>query len=250
MQGILYVAHGTRLQAGVDEAKAFIKHHIEKINVPIQVTSFIDLASPSMEEGIEQCIQQGATRIAVIPILLLEAGHAKHDLPDMIKQARATYPHATFTYGKPFGVHENMIDIMIKRMLEQSPIEHDDSVLIVARGSSDESICKDFGKIATLLRSKIPVRQIDVCYLAAQQPNLEAGLAAQLKNKSKKVFVVPYLLFSGLLMEHLEKKVNEINHPDKHFILCKQLGLSEEISQLLIQNINDCLAVRGNSLAI
>lgn len=250
MQAILYVAHGTRLQAGVDEARNFISHHMAMVDVPIQVMSFIDLASPLMAEGVEQCVKQGATSIAVIPILLLEAGHAKHDLPEMIRVAKSTYPHVNFTYGSPFGVQETIVDVMVQRMKEESPIEQADSVLIVGRGSSDESICKDFGKIATLLRSKINVRHIDVSYLAAQHPKFEVGLIDQLNNDSRKIFVLPYLLFNGLLMEYLAKRTKEVHQPNKEVILCKQLGLSEEISEVFIQNIYESITGRSNSLAI
>lgn len=250
MQAILYVAHGTRLQAGVEEAKSFIQHHIKQIDIPIQVISFIDLASPLMEDGITQCVQQGATDIAVVPILLLEAGHAKHDLPESIRQAKKRYPQVNFSYGAPFGVCDALIDVMVQRLQEQQAITATDSVLIVARGSSDASICDAFAQITRKLKRKIPTQDVAVCYLAAQNPNLSDGLAAQLKNESAHVFVLPYLLFTGLLMQHLDKKVKEINQPNKNVMLCNHLGLSEEISQLLIQNISKCIKKGVNTIAI
>lgn len=247
MQAILYVAHGTRLQAGVEEARDFVHYHMNQVNVPIQVMSFIDLASPSIEEGIESCVRQGATKIALVPILLLEAGHAKNDLPEAIAQAKTKYSHITFTYGSPFGVHAYMIDTVVERLKEQGPINEDASILIVARGSSDNQIRDDFAAIVHHLRKKVNVKQIDVCYLAAQSPNLQEGIEAHKKNTAKTVYVVPYLLFTGLLMQHLEKVVERVQRqlPHKELRLCKQLGRSDPITRLTLKRIAEAIDEGG-----
>lgn len=239
MQAILYVAHGTRLQAGVDEAKNFVSYHMKRVKAPIQVMSFIDLASPSIDEGIETCALQGATKIAMVPILLLEAGHAKNDLPKAISQAKVKYPNIEFTYGSPFGVHDNMIETIVERLREKGPLDKDSSILIVARGSSDNQIRKDFASIVDCLKKKVDVKQIDVCYLAAQSPNLEEGIANHVKSRAKTVYVLPYLLFTGLLMRHLEDVVNRIQLSQQHqeFRLCKQLGRTKPITKLMLQRI-------------
>lgn len=247
MQAILYVAHGTRLQAGVDEARDFVAYHMKKVKAPIQVMSFIDLASPSIEEGIESCVKQGATRIAMLPILLLEAGHAKNDLPEAIAQAQIKYPQITFTYGSTYGVHAYMIDTIVERLKEQGPVEKDASILIVARGSSDNQIRNDFASIVELLKKRVDVKQIDVCYLAAQSPNLQEGIDAHIKNTAKTVYIVPYLLFTGLLMQHLEKVVEREQLPHKELKLCKQLGRSEAITQLTLERIAEVLDQGGKA---
>ena len=47
------------------------------IDVPIQEICFLELAAPSMDEGITKCVERGATKIAVVPILLLTAAPCK-----------------------------------------------------------------------------------------------------------------------------------------------------------------------------
>src|SRR5690625_4453083 len=182
---------------------------MKRIDAPIQVISFIDLQSPSIEVGMEQCVARGASHIVLIPILLLEAGHAKHDLPLAIADAKQKYPHITFSYGSPFGVHESIIDTLVERMEEQQKITPDARVLIVGRGSSDDSIRTDFQQIVSLLKERINVSAINVCYLAAQKPTFEEGLLSEIESEANNIFIVPYLLFTGLLMLHIEKKVRE-----------------------------------------
>lgn len=241
IQAILYVAHGTRLQAGVDEAKKFIQKQIEKIDVPIQMISFIELQRPFVKEGIEQCILRGATHIVIIPILLLEAGHAKHDLPQSIELAKKKYPHIAFSYGRPFGVHTSIIDTLVERMEEQQEITSDARVLIVGRGSTDRSIRDDFQQIISLLEKKINVAKINVCYLAAQNPTFEEGLQREIVHGAKNVFIVPYLLFTGLLMLHIEKRVQDIKSPGQSFIVCNQIGSSKQISTFFVKRVYETL---------
>ena len=241
IQAILYVAHGSRLKEGVEEARAFMQEQMKRIDVPIQIISFIELQRPFVHEGIVQCIIRGATHIAVVPILLLEAGHAKHDLPHVIERAQEKYPHVTFTYGRPFGVHESIINTLVKRMEEQQKITRDARVLIVGRGSTDPSILADFQQIISLLQEKIDVSSIHVCYLAVQQPTFIDGLHREINSEAKTVFIVPYLLFTGLLMLHIEKKAQELQRPNQQLIVCNPIGSNEDISKLFLERVNQIL---------
>lgn len=90
MQAILYVAHGSRVKAGVEQAKIFLKSVQQEIEIPIQEICFLELATPTIADGIASCINRGATAIAIVPILLLAAQHAKHDIPSEIDKAKKT----------------------------------------------------------------------------------------------------------------------------------------------------------------
>src|SRR5699024_2885938 len=83
-----YVAHGTRSQAGVTEAKIFISYYMKHVPVPIQVMSFIDFVFPAVHEGIDLCVAKGAKNIAIVPLFLLEAGPAKNVITKMIKKKK------------------------------------------------------------------------------------------------------------------------------------------------------------------
>ncbi|MEI3609885.1 sirohydrochlorin chelatase [Pseudogracilibacillus sp. SO10305] len=249
MQAILYVAHGTRSQAGVTEAKNFISYYMKHVPVPIQVMSFIDFVFPAVHEGIDLCVAKGAKNIAIVPLLLLEAGHAKNDLPKMIKEAKKKYPHITFTYSPPFGVHDYMVDAIIDRLQEHGPMKQDASILLIARGSSDVSILKDLQHIIEKLKAKIYVRKISVCYLAAQTPTLQVGLDQHITYGAKHIYVVPYLLFTGLLMQHIEETVDVMQRENQAYDvhLCTQIGKSEAITPYMYERIQQVTKDRSIS---
>ena len=136
------------------------------IDVPIQEICFLELASPSVDEGITKCVERGATKIAVVPILLLTANHANEDIPFEIEVGKIMYPDVEFTYGKAFGIHPKIVDSLYDRVIEQQvPIDEEAQVLLVGRGSSDQAVKRDLTEIAQLLAKKYPFKQVDVCFL-------------------------------------------------------------------------------------
>lgn len=243
MQAVLYVCHGSRVVKACEEAIAFVERCKAKIDCPIQEVCFIEHAEPDIETGIDRCVQKGATRIVVIPVLLLAAGHAKHDIPDAVQKARHRYPHFDFVLSEPFGVDEKMIQIVIERIAEQSvPLDDRSMVLLIGRGSSDPDTKRDMEAIAKLLQEKANIPYVDVCFLAAAQPSLEDGLQKATDSSYETIFVVPYLLFTGVLMKKIEKQLRTFSSSNRQWVLCNYLGYHPLLEELVKEKVNRYVA--------
>ncbi|EON74343.1 sirohydrochlorin chelatase [Lysinibacillus sphaericus] len=238
MQATLYIAHGSRVKTGVEQAVAFLLRVQREVDVPIQEICFLELAEPTITEGIASCIQRGATAIAIMPILLLAAQHAKYDIPIEIEKAKIQYPTVRFTYGEPLGVHELLIDTLHARVLDtQRPIEHA-SVLLIGRGSSDPAVKLDLAKIATRLRDKYAYVTVDTCFLYGSSPTFEEWLQQKQENNNR-VFIVPYLLFTGILRQSIVKRL--MDYEEKNVILCESLGYDDNVRKVLVERIHQLL---------
>ncbi|WP_100372532.1 sirohydrochlorin chelatase [Bacillus sp. FJAT-45037] len=254
MRAILYVGHGSRVQAGNQQLMTFIeqvKGHFQ--HIAIQEHCFIELSEPTIAEGIAACVKKGATDIAVIPVLLLTANHAKLDIPREIDKAKLVYPQVSFTYGRPFGVEETLISILKKRLEQQglpertarpTDDEREDSiVLLVGRGSSDPDANSDLMKIGRLLWEEAPIADVEVCYIAATRPTVDQGLERLTRYPYKKVYVLPYLLFTGVLMKGLQKKLTHWSEETGiESILCQYLGFDDDMKNVLIRRVEEVLA--------
>ncbi|MET4561495.1 sirohydrochlorin ferrochelatase [Lysinibacillus parviboronicapiens] len=238
MQAILYIAHGSRVKAGVEQAVAFLQRVQQEIELPIQEICFLELAEPTIAEGIECCIQRGATAIAIMPILLLAAQHAKHDIPLEIEQAKIQYPTVRFTYGKPLGVHELLIDTLQARILDTHYTTDQANVLLIGRGSSDPAVKLDLAKIATRLRDKYAYVAVDTCFLYGTGPTFEEWLQ-QKQDNDNRVFIVPYLLFTGILRQSITKRL--VGYEEKNIILCESLGYDDNVKKALVERIHELL---------
>lgn len=234
MQAVLYICHGTRKKSGVEEAVNFVQKTMKLVDVPIQRYCFLELAKPSILEGIDECVKLGATTIAAVPVLLLTAVHAKIDIPEILEQAKERYETIEFRYGKPLGVQEKLVDILVERIEENSQISEEMEILLVGRGSSDMDAVNDTHRIAELLQQKIQVSSVSKCFLTAATPRFETVLEDKIVSGSGQIVILPYLLFTGLLMNGIEKFVQRQRlHPNQEVVICNQLGSHRNVCELL-----------------
>ncbi|UOE95990.1 sirohydrochlorin chelatase [Alkalihalobacillus sp. LMS39] len=251
MQAVLYIGHGTRIKEGVTQFELFIEKVKAAVDVPIQHHSFIELAEPNIEDGIAACVEQGATSIAVIPVLLLAAGHAKLDIPEEIDKAKVKFPTVSIQYGRVIGIDKRMTDMVVDRLVQQGlPLHADEqsqqqtAVLLVGRGSSDPDANSDLAKLARLIWESAPVDHVETCYLAATKPTFDQGLERVQYLPHNKVYVIPYLLFTGILLKQMDAKITKLNEKltTKDIVLCDYLGYHPDLINVIKDRVKETIA--------
>jgi sirohydrochlorin ferrochelatase len=237
-QGILYVSHGSRVPEATKEALACIQLAMKQIDIPLQEIVYLEIAKPSIDEGIESLIKQGAVRIAVVPVLLLSAGHYYKDIPYELKKAHERFPDIHFSYGQPIGVQDQIIDILAERIIEtQIKLSANTSILLVGRGSKSPETRRDIECIAHKLQEKLQVRSVEKGFLAALEPRFDQALHKLLDKTQMPVIVVPYLWFTGILMQSMKAKIDSLNSAENEIILCRHIGDHPAIVQALINRV-------------
>lgn len=240
MQAVLYVAHGSRVKEGVDEALAFIDQVMAHIPVPIQQVSFLELAEPTIMQGVAACVEQGATKIAVAPILLLAANHLNKDIPLEIEKAKCKFPKVTFSIGEAFGVDIKLVHVLEKRLKQSNEDYRGANVLLVGRGSSDPAVRRNLAQIACLLQRKVSLNEVSTCFLYGKGVSFEEALE-QLKIGDRRTFIIPYLLFTGLLKQHIQLKIANIQSSSHNTHLCHCLGYDEQVQHVFIDRITQLI---------
>ncbi|SEB21128.1 sirohydrochlorin ferrochelatase [Thalassobacillus cyri] len=245
MLGILYVSHGSRIPEARRQAVDCIHSVQLKVGIGLQEICYLELAQPDMAEGIRLLVEKGADKIAVIPVLLLRAGHYYTDIPKKIETARKAYPSIEFQYGKPLGVQDRLIDILIERIQEtHGPIHPDTNILLVGRGSRNPETPAALQKIQEKLRQRLDGMNVDTCYLAACQPSFEQGLEESIQTGYRHTIVVPYLWFTGILIQSMQKKVREYQQDGHHVILCNHLGNHPKMVEALAERVYEIIPGR------
>ncbi|MNM94136.1 Sirohydrochlorin cobaltochelatase [compost metagenome] len=260
-QTILLVGHGSRVEEGNEELRNFTAQlAARKPELNIE-TCFIELASPSIAGGIERCVAGGAGVVYVVPIILFAAGHSKLDIPLAIDQAKRKYPGVEFVYGRPVGVQERAVDILLDRLSEAVPLglrdkpeiepvaAEDTIVLVMGRGGSDPDANSDFYKLARLLWEHTPYKSVESCFIAIARPSLNEGLERCLALGARKIVVLPYLLFTGVLMKQFTERVTEFAaaHPEVEVELGSYIGNHPLLADMLAERIEETL--EGKSFA-
>lgn len=236
MKAILYIGHGTRSKKGAEEAKSFLQKVMNRVNVPIQEISFLELTEPSIDEGFRRCIERGATEITVVPIFLLAAGHIKKDIPEALSSLRGRFPNVQINVRNPLGVQERILDAISELVHEVAgAMTLQDSILIVGRGSSDSNIHTAFSEIASGVQKRLNVDHVSVCYLAAAEPRLQEGVETILKIAAGRIIVIPYLLFSGLLLTEVDKMVRKRKNEGYQILHTGPLSRHKAIADIVVE---------------
>lgn len=246
MQAVIYIAHGTRVQEGIEEAKEFVERAKKHIPIALQEICFLELVEPTIEQTIERCVQKGASEIALVPILLLTANHAKKDIPALVKPLKRKYPHIVFSYGKPFGIHPSLIAQIYERIKEQTlDISPDAEILLIGRGSSDPAVVRDFTEIATRLKLRYGIRHVEIAFLYGNGPKFSNFVKKIAQSPNKSRYIVPYLLFQGLLRQHIERELEEF----QLVTVCNSLGYGDRVLDVLIERTREAVRALRTSYA-
>ncbi|SFJ94599.1 sirohydrochlorin ferrochelatase [Halobacillus dabanensis] len=241
MEAVLYVSHGSRKEEATEEARQFLLTVQNEIDVPLYEICFLELAEPDVLQGIERLVEKGAGKIAVLPVLLLSAGHYFEDIPEEIDKAKGRYPQIEFSYGEPLGVQDRIVDVLVDRIHQlDTTVGTDTNLLLVGRGSRHPDTKPSIEKIASLLAEKTGVPRVDTCYLAAISPRFEEGLQASL-NKKGKTIVLPYLWFTGILIQSMEQKIKAAQEENHDVQLAAYLNDHPNMIRATVDRVNEAL---------
>ena len=115
-RAILLVDHGSR-RAEANELLEQVAAQIRK-RAPDSIVevAHLEIAQPSIGEGIETCARKGATRIVVHPFFLGPGRHTSEDIPAQVERAARKHPNVQIRISEPLGNHAALIDVILDRV--------------------------------------------------------------------------------------------------------------------------------------
>jgi sirohydrochlorin ferrochelatase len=236
MEAVVYISHGSRSNDWNEQFISFITETMKGNIAPIQAYGFFELASPSIGEAIRSCIQQGATTVTVVPVLLLSGNHALIDIPTEIKEAQEQFPDIPIMYADVLGSDAMFLPAIRNKLQENGYVQLDNElVLLVAHGSGHEETAKELEGLTSLVRQDLN-RPVEWGYLS-REPHYLKMLEMTLTNDQQKVYIVPHFVSKGGFTAKIERQLNE-TFPEKigkQIILCDPTGYHVELHTMIQQ---------------
>jgi len=115
MKSLLLVDHGSRRSEANDMLEDVARLLRQKRPHLIIHIAHMELAEPTIAQGVQACVQNGATEIIVHPYMLSPGRHATQDIPQMAQEAAKAHPNITITTTAPLGLHEKLADVVLER---------------------------------------------------------------------------------------------------------------------------------------
>ena len=123
---LLIVAHGSRRAASNDEVRA-LGGRVRALRDPgieqVEVV-FLELAEPSIPEGLAHCVAAGASEIIVFPYFLAAGTHVASDIPEALDAFREQHPEIRLRLASHLGASA-ALPLTILDVASQAPRESD-----------------------------------------------------------------------------------------------------------------------------
>ena len=213
---------------------------------------YLEFARPILRDGLDALREKGVTRILAIPAMLFAAGHAKNDIPSVLNTYSAE-TGLTIDYGRELGVDRLMVAAAGARVQEAldaatEPVPLADTLLVVVgRGSSDPDANSNVAKVTRLLTEGFGFGWGETVYSGVTFPLVEPGLRHVVRLGYRRIVVVPYFLFSGVLVSRIRSHTDRVaeDHPNIEFLSAGYLGDHRLVLDTFRERVDDVL--RGDT---
>jgi sirohydrochlorin ferrochelatase len=248
----LIVGHGSQDPAGIQQFLQLVALFQQHDPAQIVECGFLEFARPTIQQGLDRCVERGAQSIVVLPGVLMAAGHAKNDIPSEVQAARRRHSGIVIHQGRHFHLHPKILQLCAMKIEaaenQAAPLERKDTLLlVVGRGSSDPDANSDVHKLARLLWEGMGFGWASACYIGITMPRLPEALACCQRLGFARILVFPFFLFTG----RLEKRIGQLTaefaaeHPESEFLVADYLDAHPLLIQVLLDRTQE--ALHGNA---
>ena len=246
--GIVLCGHGSRDSQAVKEFINVVDKIKARIpDIPV-VFGFLEFNRPIISEALDQLRNMGIRRIIALPAMLFAAGHTKNDIPAVLNKYSAE-SGIPIQYGRELGLNSLMIGAAgarLRETIDSNPIfPLSQTLLVVAgRGSSDPDANSNVCKITRMLVEGFGFGWGETVFSGVTFPLVDPGLRHALKLGFKRVILLPYFLFSGVLVSRVRVHSLRVSNdnPDVQFLNASYLSDQDLVIDTFIERIQEVLS--------
>ncbi len=124
--GVLVLGHGSKLTFNKDTVEAVAAMLEQRLNGAPVKTAYLNLDTPTVEEGLRSFEAAGIDKLYVLPLFLAHGTHTLKDIPHILglEEGHKTTMYALgnkeieVIYTEPLGVDPCIADLAYKRLKE------------------------------------------------------------------------------------------------------------------------------------
>jgi sirohydrochlorin cobaltochelatase len=110
---IILFSHGSVLCGAGQNLFELAARMRERGDAPIVEVGFLNYSEPRFSKAFRRCVEQGATRITIVPYFLVAGKFVKEDLPACIEAAQATFPQIEVQVADAIRFHPLLVDALL-----------------------------------------------------------------------------------------------------------------------------------------
>jgi sirohydrochlorin ferrochelatase len=124
-RAILLVDHGSvraAANATLEEIAKLLAKAAPDVHIEI---AHMELAQPTIAEGLDACVAAGATDVTVCPYMLAPGRHSTDDIPRLAREAASRHRSLRLRVSEPLGVEPRLADVVLRRVRESQELDSD-----------------------------------------------------------------------------------------------------------------------------
>lgn len=115
MKSLLIVAHGSNREESNEEVRRLTDVLRDRAGGRFAYVTFafLELAEPSVGQGIDACVAAGAGEVVILPYFLARGRHVVTDIPDQVAPKGQEHPGVRFTIAPCVGAAEGLPELLL-----------------------------------------------------------------------------------------------------------------------------------------
>jgi sirohydrochlorin ferrochelatase len=114
----LLIAHGSRRPEANRDLVDLAFAIRGRTHYPIVEVAYLEVVEPTIPQGARRCVEQGATRVSLLPYFLSAGAHVVEDLERIRADLALEFPAIRFVLCRPLSLHPLLIEIVVDRLKE------------------------------------------------------------------------------------------------------------------------------------
>ncbi len=200
--GIVLVVHGSPEERGnLHALRAFecLRERFRE-DFPIEI-GFIEHALPEVSSSISR-LAPLVDGVALVPLLLFDAGHSKSDMAAYAAHAEREHPGLGLIRDWGFGTDQTVISVLLDLLPPKEP-DIRETLIVIGRGSLDPnanaSLFYQGRRLWERRKGALPF----FSFISVTEPKLSSVLEQLDPKAQDRIVLLPYFLFEGVLMDRI-----------------------------------------------
>ena len=204
--------------------------------------AFLDLSTPRLIDVLAGLYGEGHRRVAVSPLLLGRAFHARVDLPALLASASAELPGLSVSVADVLGPSGLLEAAALRRLADVgvSPGDPDVGVVLAAIGSSHASANARVHEVARRWGRVHGWSGVSAAFASVASPDVRAAVAGLRARGARRIAVASWFLAPGLLPDRVAAEATSVA-PDAR--IAPPMGNAVEVADLVLERYSAAVEV-------
>lgn len=231
----IFLAHGSK------NIKAFRQLENLIISLRQQTTdcsinmAFLEHLRPNLDQAVSSAINRKVDECHIIPLMLMNAKHLKHDIPNAVKQLKKKVD-IVIKLKKGIDLKSDIIEITKKRIFDLPQFDAKQTMLtIVCQKSTEQNIYQH------IQQQLLPLVNL-FSFTSYQTISVDQfeNFDATNKENCSHLLIFPLILWQGTLMQKVTTRCKELKQNNtalKRLDILDSIATSPEFEKLLLKKV-------------